>query len=187
MPSRGAQPEDAKPKRKRGQPTLYDPARHPIMANALIRQGLTLAQLAAVAGVHVDTVCEWMKQHPEFSEAVKGNVSYIDDQVEDSLLKRALGYEYEEVKTVITGTDDATRRQVERTKKRQAPDVTACIFWLKNRRRDRWRDKHDLEHTGADGGPIEVAYDPRDELLRRVAGLVGAAGPGEADSGNGTE
>jgi hypothetical protein len=27
------------------------------------------------------------------------------------------------------------------------PDVTACIFWLKNRRPDLWRDTHQLEHT----------------------------------------
>jgi hypothetical protein len=33
-------------------------------------------------------------------------------------------------------------------REKMAPDTTACIFWLKNRRKDEWRDKLDHEHSG---------------------------------------
>jgi len=59
-------------------------------------------------------------------------------------LKRALGYEYEETKVMV---DADGKKRVERIKKQVQPDVTAQIFWLKNRRPDRWRDKQELETT----------------------------------------
>jgi hypothetical protein len=49
------------------------------------------------------------------------------------------------------------------------PDTVACIFWLKNRRPDLWRDKVGLEHTGPGGGPIqtegEFRMTPEDEAV----------------------
>jgi len=44
--------------------------------------------------------------------------------------------------------------KVKRVKKHVAPDVTACIFWLKNRRPAEWRDKVQQEISGPGGGPI---------------------------------
>ena len=65
----------------------------------------------------------------------------IDIQVENAMCKRALGYEYEEVKTIIEQTADGSRKtKVEKTKKQVAPDVGAQIFWLKNRRRQLWME-----------------------------------------------
>ena len=37
---------------------------------------------------------------------------------------------------------------VEEKTKEVAPDTTAQIFWLKNRRPDKWKDKQDIEHSG---------------------------------------
>lgn len=31
------------------------------------------------------------------------------------------------------------------------PDTTSCIFWLKNRQKDKWRDKTEQEVTVNDG------------------------------------
>ena len=52
------------------------------------------------------------------------------------------------------------------------PDVTACIFWLKKRRRDDWRDKHDHEHTGKGGGPIETKRYTDIEAVRLIGRLL---------------
>lgn len=41
------------------------------------------------------------------------------------------------------------------------PDTTAQIFWLKNRRPDRWRDKQDIEHSGQIGGVTIVNDIPK--------------------------
>jgi hypothetical protein len=62
--------------------------------------------------------------------------------VEQSLFRRALGYEFEEAKVIAV---DGKVQRIEKTKKQMAPDVVACIFWLKNRLPDKWRDKHEIE------------------------------------------
>jgi hypothetical protein len=46
------------------------------------------------------------------------------------------------------------------------PDTTAMIFWLKNRKRDQWRDRVDNEHTGKDGGPIETVTKVERTIVR---------------------
>jgi hypothetical protein len=67
-----------------------------------------------------------------------------DERVERSLYQRAVGYEQEEVKIFMPGGAEDPVYAPFRAK--IAPDVTAGIFWLKNRRGDSWRDKHDVEH-----------------------------------------
>ncbi|MEG0260547.1 MAG: helix-turn-helix domain-containing protein [Lysinibacillus sp.] len=47
---------------------------------------------------------------------------------------------------------------VEEKTKEVAPDVTAQIFWLKNRKSGEWRDKQQTEVTGADGEPLQVLF-----------------------------
>jgi len=64
--------------------------------------------------------------------------------VENALLKRALGYEYEEVKEKF---EDGVITERTVTKKEVVPDTTAQIFWLKNRKPDKWRDKPAYEDT----------------------------------------
>ena len=68
------------------------------------------------------------------------------------MLKRALGYDYEEVvqRPVVVDkeTGETEMRVVQRVNKHVAPDVTAQIFWLKNRKPDEFRDKRDVELSG---------------------------------------
>lgn len=73
-------------------------------------------------------------------------------QVENALLKRALGYEYMEERVEISEKDG---RKVIQTTKTVPPDTTAQIFWLKNRRPDKWRDKPE-EQTEAATQTIEA-------------------------------
>lgn len=108
------------------------------------RDGLTNAQIAHNIGIAEGTIYAWMKDHPKIDEALKKGKEVIDRQVENALLKRALGYEYEEVK--IEQTEDGYKRTV--TTKLQAGDTTAQIFWLKNRKPEEWRDKREIEHSG---------------------------------------
>ena len=116
------------------------------------RDGLTDEQIAHNAGIHPDTLYDWQKRFPVISDALKRGKAPVDIQVENALLKRALGYEYEEVTTEITETPyidkrgkERVRKQkhVKKTKKIVLPDTTAQIFWLKNRRPDKWRDKRE--------------------------------------------
>ena len=71
-------------------------------------------------------------------EALKKGKEVVDIQVENALLKRALGYEFVEVTKELAETGLIVTKKVT---KQQAPDTTAAIFWLKNRKPNEWRDK----------------------------------------------
>jgi hypothetical protein len=104
-------------------------------------------ELADFFEVNRDTIYEWKKVHPEFSEALKNSKELADGNVAHRLYNRAMGYETEEVDVrVINGEIVQTV-----IKKQIPPDPTSMIFWLKNRQRGKWRDKVDTEHTGTVG------------------------------------
>lgn len=106
------------------------------------RDGLTDEQIAENVGINPATLYVWKKKYNEISESLKKGKEVVDRQVENALLKRALGYEYEEVKEKFEG-NVMTERTV--TKKEVVPDVTAQIFWLKNRKREAWADRQNIE------------------------------------------
>lgn len=105
------------------------------------RDGLTEEQIAKNMGITRSTLSEWKKKYPDISDTLKKGKDVIDRQVENALLKRALGYEYEEIKKVYEG-DKLKEKTI--TKKMVVPDTTAQIFWLKNRKPDKWRDKQEV-------------------------------------------
>lgn len=80
------------------------------------RDGLTDEQIAENIGINRDTLYRWKKEHPDISDALKKGKEVVDFEVENALFKNA-----------ING------------------DTTAQIFWLKNRRPDKWRDKQNIE------------------------------------------
>ena len=123
------------------------------------REGLTDELIAKKMGINPATLYKWINGHGEIGEALKKGKAPVDIQVENALLKRALGYEYEEVTVETeefwTGKLDEDGRPImrERTKRKNVtkmvlPDVTAQIYWLNNRRPDRWRNKPATDSTG---------------------------------------
>ncbi len=116
----------------------------------LAEVGLVEDQIAAILGISPDTLNEYKKPTglyywPAFSEALKRGKAKSDSRVEKSLYNRAIGYEHTEDKIFCSATGKVTRV---RTIKQYPPDPTSCIFWLKNRRKDLWRDKQDIEVSG---------------------------------------
>ena len=107
---------------------------------AYARDGLTDEQIAHNMGISPATLYNYKRDHLEILEALKKGKEVVDIQVENALLKRALGYSYEEKKVEVS--EEGTK--VTKTIKEVVPDTTAQIFWLKNRRPDRWRDKQDI-------------------------------------------
>lgn len=118
------------------------------------RDGLTDEQIAENIGITATTLYEWKNRFPEISEALKKGKEVVDIRVENALLKRALGYEYTEERIEISDKDG---RKVIQTVKTVLPDTTAQIFWLKNRRPDKWRDKP-VEKTDVDD-EVKVVID----------------------------
>jgi hypothetical protein len=105
-------------------------------------------QISHNMGISHTTLCDWQNRFPELAEAIKNGRKVKDLEVENSLLQRATGYQYEE--DVYEPDEEGNLKVVKRVIKSQAPDVTAQIFWLKNRNPKEWRDKVEVhnEHAG---------------------------------------
>jgi hypothetical protein len=139
-------------KKKAGRKSLYNPEFHPKRAGELALAEKTDIEIALALDVSEATLNNWKKEYPAFLEALKTNKNIVDSGVVKSLLQRAKGYEYKETSV----KDDGETRVVTTTVKQVAPDVTAQIFWLKNRQPKDWRDKHEQEITGKDGAMFTV-------------------------------
>lgn len=114
------------------------------------RDGLTDEQISRNMGIGTTTLYRWKDEFEEIRETLKRGKEVVDREVENALLKRALGYEYTEttreaVKDPDTG--DVEMRVTKKVTKQVVPDTTAQIFWLKNRKPDKWRDKPAYEDT----------------------------------------
>lgn len=97
--------------------------------------GATDANLADFFGVTQRTIINWRKNQPGFAEACEQGKARADALVARALYNNAVG-----------------------------GDTTACIFWLKNRQKHAWRDRHEIDHSG------KVAVDPIQLLLSQVEG-----------------
>ena len=104
------------------------------------RDSLTDEQISRNMGIAYSTFREWKKKYSAFSAVLKRTKDVVDREVENALFKRAMGYKYDEV-TYERG------EEVKRVTKEVAPDTTAQIFWLKNRKPAEWRDKIEQQQT----------------------------------------
>lgn len=120
-----------------------------ILLEGWARNGLVDEQIAHNMGINVATLYQYKNKYSDICNALKKGKEVVDLEVENALLKRALGYEYEE--RVI---DDKGEKTII---KHLPPDTTAQIFWLKNRKPADWRDKRETELYGKDGGAINIA------------------------------
>ncbi|HEY1217101.1 MAG TPA: hypothetical protein VGE93_26030 [Bryobacteraceae bacterium] len=134
-----------------GRPSSYKPE-YAEQAVKLCQLGATDAELADFFKVTTVTIWRWQSAHVEFCNALKRGKEAADERVERSLYARATGYTHEAVKIFMPA--GAKKPVYAPYQEHVPPDVTAQIFWLKNRRRDEWRDKQEHEHTGKDGAAL---------------------------------
>lgn len=133
------------------------------------RDGLTDEQIAKNIGIARKTLFEWKQRFSDIGDTLKRGKDVVDRQVENALLKRALGYDYTEVKTK---TEGGIVTEVTTTTKQVVPDVTAQIFWLKNRKPESWRDK--VVYTD------ESELEKLDDLIGSIDRLAGKGGGADA-------
>lgn len=111
-------------------------------AKLLAEMGATLNELAKFFGVVEETICFWQNTNKEFAQALKLGRDASDDRVERSLYAKAMGFE----KTLEEELEDKEGNiRTVRKKIYIPPSDTAAIFWLKNRRKNEWRDRHEYE------------------------------------------
>lgn len=132
---------------------------------AWARDGLIEEQICHNMGIGVTTLNAWKQRFPEILEALKKGKEDIDNEVENALLNRARGFEYKETISEIFEMPDGTKRKhIKEIKKYALPDTTAQIFWLKNRRPDKWRDKQERIITSVeDLTPLAEMINATDE------------------------
>lgn len=122
------------------------------------RDGLTDEQIANNLGIATSTFYDYKKKYSEFSESLKKGKEVVDYEVENALLKRALGYEYEE-KTFETEYNREKEEYIERLTKRVTkqvmPDTTAQIYWLNNRKPKQWKNKRNDETNNDEISKVE--------------------------------
>lgn len=142
------------------------------------RDGLTDEQIANNMGCSYSTFRVWLNQYPALSAALKEGKAPVDIEVENALLKRALGFEYVETTTEIHDMPDGTQRKhIKKTTKMVVPDTAAAFIWLKNRRPDKWRDKPPEIATASDNAVDSDALTAalREEAAKLEAGDDDAA------------
>lgn len=141
-----------------------------LQLEAWARKGLTDEQIAANIGISRSTLNEWKNRFSDISDTLKRGKEIVDIQVENALLKRALGYTYKEITREAQFNPQTEQYEMVVTKevtKEVVPDTTAQIFWLKNRKPEEWRDKKDVEHSGSVNNPFAALST---EQLLKLAG-----------------
>ena len=114
-----------------------------------MRDGLTDKQIADNIGCSVSTLCEWKNKFPEFSEALKRGKDVADYIVENEMFQscqtRTVTVK-KPIKLKKVMVDGKKRLEEERVEYAEEEvvipgNVTAQIFYLKNRKPDKWKDR----------------------------------------------
>lgn len=141
-----------------------------LAAAEMARVGYTDEAVADFIGCTRRSVMNWRDKHDEFREALLDIRTPVDQQVEHSLFQLAVGFETTETK--VTRNADGEILKTEETTKTVAPNPTSCIFWLKNRDRERWRDVKEHVNQPNDDNAEEANLL---EVARRILFAITAA------------
>lgn len=120
----------------RGRPTKFSDQLIGI-ASRLAEDGRTDEQIALILGIARRTLNGWKQKHPTFFAHLKKGKALADELVERALFERATGYSFNAEKVMQYEGKVVRAKTVEHV----PPDVTAAIFWMKNRQPDRWNDR----------------------------------------------
>src|SRR6516165_3335777 len=154
-----------------GRKTVYSP-RLAVVARKCCERGMTDIEVADILGIGLATLYRWKLEHPGLSRVFKLGKAEADDRVERTLYARAIGYDFIAEKPSMT-------RHGQKTMQYRAhipPDTAAAVWYLKNRRPDRWRDAHRHEHVTNPYAHIEDAAELR-ALLTKQAQALGLIAP----------
>lgn len=123
------------------------------------RDGLIDKQIATNIGIAERTFCDWKERYPSIAAALKKGKAPVDLAVENAMYRSATGFKqtvkepmrlrrvrYEDKKRIEEEYIEMVEREIY-----IAPNVTAQIYWLKNRRPDKWRDRREVDVTNNNG------------------------------------
>jgi hypothetical protein len=138
--------------------------------------GATQADICTAFGITPEVFKTWRDQHPEFDLSFRRGGKEADSHVAHALYKRAIGYNYPEVKHYTSNGIVTDERVV---MKHEPPDVKAITFWLKNRTGGQWQDE--VRIASNETAESKLSTSELTKLLT-AAGLVKANTGGQLDS-----
>jgi hypothetical protein len=144
---------------KGGRPTLYR-ERYAEEGRKLCELGATDAQMGDFWGVHENTINNWKRAHPEFTQEVRLGKMWADALVAEALYRRGIGYSHPAVKIL----QHEGKPVVAEYTKHYPPDTQAAMFCLKNRQPGLWKDVKSREVANTN---LDVHKSPEEE--RRIA------------------
>lgn len=151
---------------KVGKPAL-DPEELIVKIYFDVPKGLNNKQLAACLGISVSAHCELKAKSNEYNEAVKHYMNVSTVEVMQSFKKIAVGYTYDEVKQERRLNKQLGKYEMVTTEivtKYVAPNPTAGIFWLKNKKPEEFKDRVETVHSAGDGlENIQIVIKGRDK------------------------
>ena len=145
------------PKKKNGRPSKISTIDLGLLER-LAEQGLTDKQMAKVLNITERTLNNYKKKDKKFFHSLKKGKLNPNEQVKQSLFKRANGFEYTETtyERIKIGKAKTPALKVKEVVKLVIPDVLAQIFWLTNREPDEWKHRQQLEHIGEIKVPVTI-------------------------------
>lgn len=146
-----------------GRPTDYRDE-YVAQVEKLCALGATDSEIGEFFGVSTRTVYRWKLDHEGFCQAINAGKEKADERVVRSLYQKATGYDYVEEQAIKIKVDQHKEEvEVVEVTKHQPADTTAQVFWLKNRRKEDWRDKHDHTLSNPDGSPVvfQTIFEPK--------------------------
>lgn len=125
--------------------------------------------LSEYFGISEKVLASWRERYPDFEQAIDEGYSMADAEVVVGMHKAATGFEYTEEQAV-----GGKSPSVMRVKRQALPNVVAQKAWLAFRRKD-FREAQNtqrLEHTGANGGPIDVTQETKSQVIATILAMV---------------
>lgn len=146
-----------------GRPLKYIPEYNELVYELCAGRGLLRGKLAKVLKISRETVYQWEKDYPKFSDSItKGMNDWNTIGIKKALIVRAKGFRYTE--TTKEPNEAGDLKVTKTVRKYVAPDVPAIKTWLYNRDPENWQDRRIHELGGKDGNPIAIAAYPAEPL-----------------------
>ena len=150
-----------------GRPTVYK-LEYAEIASICCMLGATNAVLAERFEVSRSTIDNWIASIPDFSDAVRKGREVADGAVVSALYARAIGLQRRMTKVFCQdGKPITVDYAVE-----LPPDVRACIFWLRNRRPQQWREDRPIVDERAEVELLRELEEADERVRRYRAALV---------------
>lgn len=139
------------------------------------KKGFTDEEIAHLFNIAKSTLNKYKKEIKEFSDSLKDWKDEADAKVERSLYESAMGFTCKNTKAVVVSDGKEMGSHVEMVEEliQCPPNATSMIFWLKNRKPNEWRDKHDIiiednRHPENEGMSVADLLKEAEEIANRL-------------------